>query len=107
MLIEEHVTSDEVVEIIRRLLARKFEQADLVNQAWRSTYCGYCGFIIDGYEMWIFNNCNSVSHIDDVVAPDKRIGNLYVWSEKEEDAPHKILSKIELYELEKLLSKIR
>lgn len=78
----DRVKSEEVKELLIKV-GRREAIPELINplRTWEETFCGNVPYTVDGWEIVIFNDCNSWDYIDSVVAPDGRIGDYLDWFE--------------------------
>lgn len=49
------------------------------NVSWNDVWAGDVGFMVDGWKVIIFNDCDSFDYIDSVVSPDGREGCFDDW----------------------------
>lgn len=75
-----HVSSDEVLELLR-----KVGNGDVVPNLenpecnWKYVYAGNVHYLVDGWQVAVFNDCDDWDYIDSVVHPDGREGEYEDW----------------------------
>lgn len=104
-----HVPAAEVAELLRKAISGQ-SKLTLANNSllgWDRTYTGDVSFVIDGWRVTFFNDCDELDYCDSVKCPDGRSASFDDWWKTDERDPSCHLSIDELTELEKLLKKAR
>jgi hypothetical protein len=84
----ERVSRQEVIELLRRVGAGEVEPRLVVAaRPWWEVYAGNVEYMVDGWRVEVFNDCNDWDYIDRVVAPDGRDGEYDDWAVSYDDAP--------------------
>ena len=77
----------EVAKILRRVGDGEIIPK-LVGDSWDTVYCGDVEYLVDGWKITIFNDCNSWDYIDSAESPDGRRGEFEDWvHDPESDGP--------------------
>ncbi|GAB6405563.1 MULTISPECIES: DUF7693 family protein [unclassified Pseudomonas] len=72
-------------------------------QSWSEIYHGLMPVEIDGWQLTLFNDCDTLDYCDYCRSPDGRIGTLELW-ERDGVDPVELLSAWEREQLERLLA---
>jgi hypothetical protein len=71
---------DEAVELLERIgrgeisLCLKDPEKD-----WDYVYAGEVVYLAGGYEIRVFNDCDSFDYVDSIITPNKRFGEYSLW----------------------------
>ena len=79
-LVSESVTSGEVNALLRKV-GRGEITPHLANPeyGWAEVFAGDVEYIVDGWKVVVFNDCDDFDYIDSVVAPNGRKGEFEDW----------------------------
>lgn len=81
------VLHTEVMDVFKRVANKEiipFIKPGTHN--WEETFCGNVSFIVAGWEIVIFNDCDDWDYVDSVVSPDGRTGEYEDWESKYDDS---------------------
>ncbi|VEF10876.1 phosphoglycerate mutase family protein [Pseudomonas fluorescens] len=73
------------------------------TQSWSEIYHGLMPVEIDGWQLILFNDCDTLDYCEYCKSPDGRIGALELW-ERDGVDPVELLSTWEREQLERLLA---
>ena len=87
----EKITSDDLLDLLRRVGESKTKpRLKDPDHGW-SEYCDWVIFIVDGWELEIFNDAGDWDYINYAVAPDGREGKVNDWVKDFMDIPNERL----------------
>jgi hypothetical protein len=72
-------------------------------QSWNEIYHGLMPVEIDGWQLILFNDCDTLDYCEYCRSPDGRVGTLELWQREGSD-PVELLSSREREQLESLLA---
>jgi hypothetical protein len=74
------IKDEEIANILRRVASGE-SKPQLINpsHSWGETYAGNVGFLVEGWKIVVFNDCDSWDYIDSVVSPDGRTWDYSQW----------------------------
>lgn len=84
----------EIAELFRKVISGT-AAIEPDGESWDEVYAGNFGCTIDGYELTIFNDCDSVDYVDSATSPDGREGDFDSWFHAKEE-PVSLLSDEEI-----------
>ena len=101
------LSGHEVATLLRDVLDAKVEvHLATPGQTWRAVYCGVVEFRIGGWQVGLFNDCDSLDYCEYAQAPDGRKGTFSAWDEAHEE-PIILLTEAEQLALTDLLDAVR
>lgn len=74
------VSNVEVADLLRKIAikqAKVFVKPGA--RTWNEQFAGDVRFIVDGWEIVIFNDCDDFDYVDSVISPDGRRGEFDDW----------------------------
>lgn len=79
-VVSKKVSSSEITDLLRKIGKGEIIPK-LMNEGhtWEATYAGNVSYVVDGWEIVIFNDCDSWDYIDSVLSPDGRKGDYSDW----------------------------
>lgn len=81
-----HVSSDEVMTLLRKvgdgLAVPKLKYPE---STWVDVYAGNVFYLVNGWEVVVFNDCDDWDYIDSVIHPDGRKGEYEDWFGAEDE----------------------
>lgn len=75
------IATEEIVDLLRRVgNGEVVPRLANPERTWRDTYCGEVDFLVDGWQVAVFNDCDDFDYIDSAIAPDGRTGKFEDWA---------------------------
>jgi len=75
------------------------------TQSWSEIYHGLMPVEIDGWQLTLFNDCDTLDYCEYCRSPDGRVGTLELWQRDGAD-PVELLSAWEREQLERVLARL-
>ncbi|WP_434588769.1 hypothetical protein M1D58_13475 [Pseudomonas sp. R4-76] len=97
------LTAREVCQVLMNVTLGKRIMMRSSIQSWNEIYHGLMPVEIDGWQLTLFNNCDTLDYCEYGRSPDGRVGTLELWQREGSD-PVDLLSAWELEQLERLLA---
>jgi hypothetical protein len=97
------LTAREVCQVLTDVVLGKRIMTRSSMQSWSEIYHGLMPVEIDGWQLTLFNDCDTLDYCEYCRSPDSRVGTLELWQRDGAD-PVELLSAWEREELERLLA---
>ncbi|MGH9948489.1 MAG: DUF7693 family protein [Pyrinomonadaceae bacterium] len=97
------LTALEVCQVLTDVALGKRIMMRSSIQSWNEIYHGLMPIVIDGWQLKLFNDCDTLDYCEYCRSPDGRVGTLELWQRKGAD-PIELLSDSEREQLEELLA---
>lgn len=103
------IKPDEVAAVLRQALLGSAVQLSGLTERWAVVYCGNVQFLIGGWKITIFNDCDDLDYVDSAESPDGRRATYDDWWDETGEGrnPLELLNEKELSDLEELLRSAR
>jgi hypothetical protein len=98
-----HLTAHEVCQVLRDVVLGRRIMMRSTTQSWNEIYHGLMPVEIDGWQLILFNDCDTLDYCEYCRSPDGRVGTLELWHREGAD-PVELLSAREREQLERLLA---
>lgn len=100
------ISNEEVVVLLRRMASGKV-LLQTIGPTWNEMYAGDVVFLVEGWRVTIFNDCDSFDYVDHIVAPDGREVDFSDWwpDGGDDNSPEHVLTSDERNQLEEQLKK--
>jgi hypothetical protein len=95
------LTTREVCQVLTDVGKRIMTRSS--TQSWNEIYHGLMPVEIDGWQLTLFNDCDTLDYSEYCGSADGRVGTLELWQRDGED-PVELLSAWEREQLERLLA---
>lgn len=97
------LTAREVCQVLTDVALGKRIMMRSAIQSWNEIYHGLMPVEIDGWQLTLFNDCDTLDYCEYCRSPDGRVGTLKLWQRDGAD-PVELLSPWEREHLERLLA---
>jgi hypothetical protein len=97
------LTAREVCQVLADVALGKCIMTRGSIQSWNEIYHGLMPVEIDGWQLTLFNDCDTLDYCEYCRSPDGRVGTLELWQREGSD-PVELLSASEREQLEELLA---
>ncbi|WP_339526433.1 DUF7693 family protein [Pseudomonas sp. EL_65y_Pfl2_R96] len=97
------LTALEVCQVLTDVALGKRIMMRRSIQSWIEIYHGLMPVEIDGWQLTLFNDCDTLDYCEYCRSPDGRVGTLQLWQRDAAD-PVELLSEWEHEQLERLLA---
>lgn len=97
------LTAREVCQVLMNVTLGKRIMMRSSIQSWNEIYHGLMPMEIDGWQLTLFNNCDTLDYCEYGRSPDGRVRTLELWQREGSD-PVDLLSAWEREQLERLLA---
>jgi hypothetical protein len=97
------LTAREVCQMLTDVALGKRIMMRSTIQSWNEIYHGLMPLEIDGWQLTLFNDCDTLDYCEYCRSPDGRVGTLELWLRDGVD-PVELLSATEREQLERLLA---
>lgn len=97
------LTAREVCQVLKDVALGKRIMMRSTIQSWNEIYHGLIPVQIDGWQLTLFNDCDTLDYCEYCRSPDGRVGTLELWQREGVD-PVDLLSASEREQLERLLA---
>jgi len=103
------ISKEEVAQVLRKVLSGEVRlKLSDPKKTWDGSFAGNVGFCVDGWTIVIFNDCDEIDYIDNVVSPDGRSSEFGDWGTDEQiGCPLNLLTNDEMLALEFLVKAAR
>ncbi|ANJ54837.1 hypothetical protein PMA3_06540 [Pseudomonas silesiensis] len=95
--------ASEVSKVLTDVVLGKRIMTRSSTQSWSEIYHGLMPVEIDGWQLTLFNDCDTLDYCEYCRSPDGRVGTLELWQSDGAD-PVELLSAWEREQLERLLA---
>jgi hypothetical protein len=97
------LTARDVYQVLKDVALGTRTMTRTSSQSWNEIYHGLMPVEIDGWQLTLFNDCDTLDYCEYCRSPDGRIGALETWQRYGTD-PVELLSGWEREQLERLLN---
>jgi hypothetical protein len=97
------LTAREVCQVLTEVALGKRIMMRSSIQSWNEIYHGLMPVEIDGWQLTLFNDCDTLDYCEYCRSPDGRVGTLELWQRDGAD-PVELMSAWEREQLERLLA---
>ena len=97
------LTAREVCQVLADVALGKRLMMQSTTQSWNEIYHGLMPVEIDGWQLTLFNDCDTLDYCEYCRSPDGRVGTLELWQRDGAD-PVELLSASVREQLERLLA---
>jgi hypothetical protein len=97
--------ASEVSQVLTDVVLGKRIMTRSSTQSWSEIYHGLMPVEIDGWQLSLFNDCDTLDYCEYCRSPDGRVGTLELWQRVGAD-PVELLSAWERKQLERLLARL-
>ena len=73
------LTAREVYQLLKDVALGTRTMTKNCSQSWSEIYNGLMPVEIDGWQLTLFNDCNTLDYCEGCSAPDGRVGTLETW----------------------------
>lgn len=99
------LTAREVYQVLTDVVLGKRHMMRSSIQSWNEIYHGLMPVEIDGWQLILFNDCDTLDYCEYCRSPDGRVGTLELWQRDGAD-PVEMLESSQRERLESLLTAI-
>ncbi|WP_448118822.1 DUF7693 family protein [Pseudomonas serbica] len=99
------LSAREVCQVLTDVVLGKRIMMRSTIQSWNEIYHGLMPVEIDGWQLILFNDCDTLDYCEYCRSPDGRVGTLELWQRDGAD-PVELLSAREREQLERLLAEL-
>ncbi|WP_411740564.1 hypothetical protein [Pseudomonas sp. BF-R-19] len=98
-----HLTAREICQVLTEVALDKRIMMRSSIQSWNEIYHGLMPVETGGWQLTLFNDCDTLDYCEYCRSPDGRVGTLELWQRDGAD-PVELLSVWEREQLERLLA---